>query len=900
MKHLENTHDLRLPEWGPYTKKYIGISHIADRKRGIRFDLSVMPGLYRRNTEVPNVTWESGYHPWEAAPDLTYYSFRHELEWKDKLYADISYSRLTDSSRLIRCEFVNSTELSQNVILHYLSSIQYPQIGSHKENLTFAEAKLPDGAVWIDALDYVSMSFAKPRPTDGLVYDGWYRGEAREHHSVGGSVLGRGFGADRGDQAVYAAELERDYSDAALTVRYRAERGTCPGFKLSGVIEMQLELAGTGEMESATVRLGRLEAGSHRLSMESIGQGEIALDGLVISESRLAGEIVFEDLTRNPEPEQIEGPRQGSVIYKFEDSPAYYAIVWTHPQFVLREYVSAELDMTMRHNVHHHTEKVLRGKGEGHFSDIYLRPIPIEPMSSRTVYAAVCSGTLEEARAFIEDWDASPDACEEACLRALENTYMPSVHPEGETYRFSQRIMQSTLLLNVVYPVYTQRQYIRHYTPGRWWDSLYTWDAGFIGLGLAEIDRERAIDCLNAYVTEPGNAHAAFIHHGSPVPVQHYLFLELWNQGGSEELLQHFYPRLRQYYLFQSGQTPGSTMATMKSGLLKSWDYFYNSGGWDDYPPQVHVHENGMEDRVTPVSVTAHAIRIAKILRMAALALGDKEDDAAGYERDIRNMSESIHRYAWDEQSGYYGYVVHDSEGQPAGLLKHESGDNLNRGFDGVYPLVAGIEDEDRSLVLLEKLFDKARLWSPIGLTAVDQSAAYYRNDGYWNGAVWMAHQWFFWKTMLDLGRPNEAYRIADTALRLWKREAEATYHSLEHFIVDSGRGAGWHQFGALSAPVLNWFSAYYRPGRATWGFDVWVRSGAFSADHSQFQAAFDYHGEAGQTYAALVCMNPNYRYQAQLDGEAIPFQTRSNGVLELALPTRVRRGELHIAAIVE
>lgn len=29
-----NTHDLHVPEWGPFSKLYYGLSHIADRKRG--------------------------------------------------------------------------------------------------------------------------------------------------------------------------------------------------------------------------------------------------------------------------------------------------------------------------------------------------------------------------------------------------------------------------------------------------------------------------------------------------------------------------------------------------------------------------------------------------------------------------------------------------------------------------------------------------------------------------------------------------------------------------------------------------------------------------------------------------------------------------------------------------
>ena len=52
------------------------------------------------------------------------------------------------------------------------------------------------------------------------------------------------------------------------------------------------------------------------------------------------------------------------------------------------------------------------------------------------------------------------------------------------------------MLSNVVYPVYTCGKYIRHSTPGRWWDCLYTWDSGFIGLGLLELDIERAKENL--------------------------------------------------------------------------------------------------------------------------------------------------------------------------------------------------------------------------------------------------------------------------------------------------------------------------------------------------------------------------------------------------------------------
>ena len=64
------THNLTLPEFGPYTKRYSGISHVPAANKGFRFDLAVFPGLYRRRVDVPNVRFESGFHPWRADAQL--------------------------------------------------------------------------------------------------------------------------------------------------------------------------------------------------------------------------------------------------------------------------------------------------------------------------------------------------------------------------------------------------------------------------------------------------------------------------------------------------------------------------------------------------------------------------------------------------------------------------------------------------------------------------------------------------------------------------------------------------------------------------------------------------------------------------------------------------------------
>ena len=54
------THDLSLPAWGPDTQPYSGSSHIPAANDGVRFDLAVFPGLYRRRVDVPNARFETG------------------------------------------------------------------------------------------------------------------------------------------------------------------------------------------------------------------------------------------------------------------------------------------------------------------------------------------------------------------------------------------------------------------------------------------------------------------------------------------------------------------------------------------------------------------------------------------------------------------------------------------------------------------------------------------------------------------------------------------------------------------------------------------------------------------------------------------------------------------------
>ncbi len=166
-----NSHDLTLSPWGPYSQKYAGISHVADPEQGVRFDLSVFPGLYRRKVEVPNVMMEGNYHIWEASPDLTYFSTRHEIEEKDRVYCDISYGKLDEDAYLIRAECVNHSDDIQNMVLHYMASIQFPTVknGWDSQEAPPVQWTLPKNCLYCRAVDYLRFTQEAALLTDSAV-----------------------------------------------------------------------------------------------------------------------------------------------------------------------------------------------------------------------------------------------------------------------------------------------------------------------------------------------------------------------------------------------------------------------------------------------------------------------------------------------------------------------------------------------------------------------------------------------------------------------------------------------------------------------------------------------------------------------------------------------------------
>lgn len=881
-----NSHDITsLHAWGPYSKRYAGISHIPDMQTGIRFDFSVMPGYYRSRQLIPHVLFESSYYPWDINPSMNRITYRYELEWKDRVFIDVTYYVLDEYCILVGMHCVNNTTVNQNIVLNLMAYIDYEQeqpLIKLSENMNIQ---------WYNATDYILNEPIRKSPQYNLVYDGWRRNEMQAPHSLSSFVLGKGFGKEKGDKVVYEVNILPGKEKGIIGFRHNTPKDKIATFQLKGLVESTLKLKGTGEYIIASVPYSCKKPGKYILELHSEGTHSTTLDGFFIgSEEEIKKfKIIPRPLSFNPKIKT--GKAEQDFILKYEGCNNYYGIAWNYKESNIRTILDDNLESFFRKKVHDHIATRLVGNMKWNYSNAFLRPIVLAAHSERTLYALVCTaGTSEQVDEQIQKFHDSPTIfTSRVQMNSADSGNI--ILADGKKYEFGNRLLQSALLSNIVYPVYTQGQYIRHFTPGKNWNSLYTWDSGFIALGLIDIDITKAFECIKAYTT-PVGSESAFIHHGTPLPIQLYAYYDLWNNCQSQKALQFLYPRLKQFFDFMVGNNPYSTTRMKVSGLLRTWDYFYNSGGWDDYPPQQALRD---KSSVTPVVTSAYYIRAAKILRLAAKKLGLKQD-VKNYNIIIKHLSYALQTYAWDEESGYFGYVLHDADGKAIGIYRYKDGSNFNKGLDGITPLIANISSKEQTKRMINHLFSPSEMWTKVGISTVDQSAPYYRADGYWNGAVWFPHQWMVWKALLDLGEGEKAYLVAHTALNTWEKECEESYYTFEHFIISSQRGAGWHQFSGLSSPILNWFAAYYRVGKVSTGFEVWISDNYFNDDYSQYRAKISFDDSVTPHQRSfIVCMNPAKKYQIRFNGRTVKSKSYHPGLLDITLPSTNKPGILTI-----
>jgi hypothetical protein len=723
------------------------------------------------------------------------------IDGRDRLFSEIRFARFNEHACTIRAVTTNLTGESFLGVLHYMAAMRFPPLSPNLDlTLLPAVAELPGGAVYLGAEAYPSVRIGGRDPRRHLPWGAGLYLVGTRSGAVGGTGLYLRPEAGRATLA-YELPVAETVKNPALFLRYQAGAATRVEVAVEGGTARAVDLPACEDF--AVVRLMELAPdvgkGQRTLRVELTFPscaGEF-IDGLIVAGPDAAMSFRVPGWKVVPEMRRI-GER--GLMLCYPDVPGWYGIAWDCPDAEVRQFRCRELDPFMRDRVHDHVSETLGKDESGHFANVFLRPLRWPAHSETRSEGLVCHGTQDEVAERLREFQADVRPFAERHEAMRQTAFRFSASPAGEPYLFSQTRMAATLLTGVVYPVRRRGKWIAHPTPGRWWDSLYTWDAGFIALGLTTVAPSLALRHIATYLVPPDSAdQATFVHYGTPLPVQIYAFKEAWEQSPDLGTLRRFYPMLRNMHRFLVGRYPNATTRPFGAGLVATWDYFYNSGGWDGYPPQQWVHRHKLTGTVAPIVNTAHAIRTAKLLATFGGLLGEPVEE---FHADIAELSEAL-AAAWDPDAGYFGYLCHDEAGRPVGILRTPDGENFNKGMDGLTPLLAGVGTPAQRKQMLENLLSPAHLMTPIGLTTVDQSAGYYRRDGYWNGAVWMPHQWFFWKALLDLGDGDAAFEIARRALDVWKAEVEASWNCFEHLIVETGRGAGWHQFSGLSCPVL-------------------------------------------------------------------------------------------------
>jgi hypothetical protein len=158
-ENLNKSKNILIPDWGPFSKDFAGISHVIGA--GDRFDLSLMAAPTGKKTLAPDVLTAAGFNPWEASADYRYHSYRMELDG-DALTAIVSFVPFGGDSanaRLMRVELANTQGQPRRVDLLPMMRLVPEPIGA--KSPSFATPPL---GIHIEASKYSKIEYAS-RPT---------------------------------------------------------------------------------------------------------------------------------------------------------------------------------------------------------------------------------------------------------------------------------------------------------------------------------------------------------------------------------------------------------------------------------------------------------------------------------------------------------------------------------------------------------------------------------------------------------------------------------------------------------------------------------------------------------------------------------------------------------------
>ncbi|MHB0998035.1 MAG: amylo-alpha-1,6-glucosidase [Armatimonadota bacterium] len=261
-------------------------------------------------------------------------------------------------------------------------------------------------------------------------------------------------------------------------------------------------------------------------------------------------------------------------------------------------------------------------------------------------------------------------------------------------------------------------------TPDRWpHKHMWIWDSAFHALGLRHYAPDWAVDSIKAVLDK---VHPdGFLPHMMTIddsqdtdiiqpPIIAWSAWKVYQTTGDKSFIEYCYPRIRSMLLYDIND-----MDTDKDGLAE-WGNSCASGM--DNSPRFDQPVGGAVD------LNSFIVNDLNYLKEMAVLLA-KDDDIEYFTRLISERTDTVNRFLWDYDSGFYYDLTPDGE-----QIRIKT-------VSGFTPLFAGICSEDQASILIDHLVTKDEFWRSFPVSSVSADEESFCDD-MWRGPVWINYNY--------------------------------------------------------------------------------------------------------------------------------------------------------------
>ena len=154
--------------------------------------------------------------------------------------------------------------------------------------------------------------------------------------------------------------------------------------------------------------------------------GQFFLDGIILGDNLESTGFEINEKIRKP---QITlGEKSMTLFYEMINKT--YEISWDADDFVCREFNGADIGDMLSRVIHDHVSTNFNLEGTGHYSDVFIRPIFLEPHTKKTERIDVVSDPKK-------------------AVKETDDLFTFKPNEVGEKYLLSQNIMSAVTMMNV-------------------------------------------------------------------------------------------------------------------------------------------------------------------------------------------------------------------------------------------------------------------------------------------------------------------------------------------------------------------------------------------------------------------------------------------------------------------